>query len=247
MSALSATIQVEFKLFTRTFVNMFFVLAFPSMMLLIFGGIYGNDPMEAFGGRGTIDVSVPAYCALVIAVTAIMSLPLSIANYREKKVLKRFRATPLNPTDILVSQIVVNLVMTAVGIGFLFVLAKLVFNVQFTGNVLAVAFAFLLSTLSMFAVGFVIASLAPGIKSASAIANIVYFPMVFLTGATLPLELMPKTMQNIAKALPLTYVVSLMKGVWIGESLSKHILDMVVLAGILIAGSVISILTFKWE
>ncbi len=67
---------------------------------------------------------------------------------------------------------------------------------------------FLLAIISIFSLGFLIASVSPNMRSANAIANLVYFPMLFLTGATIPMELMPDTMVKISKAIPLTYVVN---------------------------------------
>jgi len=247
LNALWGMTRVEFKLFTRSFINMFFVLAFPSMMLLVFGGIYGNDPQDMFDGHGTVDISVPAYTAMVIAVTAIMSLPLSIAGYREKKILKRFRATPLHPADLLVSQVAANLVMTVAGMLLLLILGKVLFDMHFLGNVLEVVIALLLSVLSMFSLGFVIASFAPDTRSATAIANLVYFPMIFLTGATLPLEIMPDTMVSISKILPLTYAVDMLKEVWLGGHLSNCGLDIAVLLGVALVSTAVAVVTFKWE
>src|SRR5690554_3804187 len=95
---------LEFKLFTRNFLSMFFLLVFPSLMLLLFGGIYGNEPEPIFGGYGTVDVSVPAYAGIIVSVTGLMSLPLAVCEYREKKILKRFQATPLSPAYVIISQ-----------------------------------------------------------------------------------------------------------------------------------------------
>ena len=55
---------IELKLFLREPVGCFFTLLFPPLLLLLFGSIYGNEPTPMFGGRGTVDVSLPAYNAL---------------------------------------------------------------------------------------------------------------------------------------------------------------------------------------
>jgi ABC-2 type transport system permease protein len=247
MKKLFELTTIEFKLFLRTFPNVFFSLIFPSMMLLIFGSIYGNEPSEMFNGYGTVDVSVPAYTAMIIAVTGIMSLPLAVSGYREKKILKRLKATPINPAYILVSQILINILMTFVGMILLLILGKALYDLHFMGDVGVMLFAFLLSILSIFSIGFVIASFAPSMKFATAIANIVYFPMIFLTGATLPLEIMPDTMITISKAIPLTHVVKLLKGLWLGESLSNFTTEIAILSSILVVCTLLSVKTFKWE
>src|SRR5215813_11651172 len=93
---------------TRNFPPLFFGLAFPVMLLALFGGIYGNKPAAQFGGLGTVDVSVPAYVALVLAVAGLTSFPLGMVEYRSRGFLRRLRATPARPSTFLVAQLVVN-------------------------------------------------------------------------------------------------------------------------------------------
>ena len=238
---------LELKLFMRNYLNMFFLLIFPMLMLLLFGGIFGNEPDAMFGGYGTVDISVPAYAGLIISVTGLMSLPLTLSQYREKKILKRFKATPLSPVYVVISQISVHLVMTIAGMLLLFIAAKLVFNLQFVGRVLPVTAVFFLSTLSIFSLGFLVAAVAPNMRAATAIAYLIYFPMLFLTGATIPIELMPETMQKIAEVLPVTHVVKAMKAVWLGETAASVYPSLLILAGFMLVCLVLSLKFFRWE
>lgn len=246
-SALARLTILEFKLFTRNFLNIFFLLLYPSVMLLLFGGIFGNDPTPLFGGHGTVDVSVPAYAGTVISVTGLMILPLTVCEYREKKILKRFRATPLSPLYVIISQLSINLLMTIAGMLLLVLVGKIVFNLHFMGGLLPVAAVFLFSTLSVFSIGFLIAGLAPNMKAATAIAYLVFFPMLFLTGASIPLEIMPKLMQDIANFLPVTHVVKAMKAVWLGESISTVYSSLLILAGVMVVCFLLSLILFRWE
>jgi ABC-2 type transport system permease protein len=175
------------------------------------------------------------------------SPPITLTTYRERKILKRFMATPIKASHLLISQIAVNTFLTILGMLVLLVVGKLVFDMQITGKVPAMIIAFLLSMLSVFAIGFIIASVCPNARSGTVVANLVYFPMIFITGATIPIEIMPGYMVQISKFLPLSYVVHLQKGVWLGGSLVDYKGDLLILLAILIAGIVISILTFKWE
>lgn len=247
MKAFKELVIVEFKCFTRNFINMFFVLIFPAFFLILFGEIYGNDPSPLFDGQGTIDASVPAYMGMIITVTGIMSLPLALASYREKKILKRFKATPMSPFHILVSQILVNLVMTILGAAILIVVGKVKYDLKFDGNVSTVILAFLITIICIFSIGFLIASVVNGTKAANAVANIIYFPMLFLTGATLPLETMPDNIKDISKFLPLTHAIEMLKGVWKGEAISNYNNDIVILLVITLICSIISIKLFRWE
>ncbi|GKX32012.1 transport permease protein [Vallitalea longa] len=237
----------ELKLFSRNFISMFFLLVFPTLMILLFGGIYGNEPNVIFGGVGTVDVSVPAYSGLIISVTGLMSLPLTLCEYREKKILKRYRATPLKVIYVIISQVCVNCLMTIAGMIFLIIIAKLVFGLNFIGNVFEVIIIFILSMLSVFSIGFLIASVAPNMKAANAIANLVYFPMLFLTGATIPIEIMPEFMQKISKFLPVTHAVNAMKDVWLGKGMIHAWVSILVLILVLLVCLIVSLKIFRWE
>ncbi|HHW74065.1 MAG TPA: ABC transporter permease [Firmicutes bacterium] len=244
--ALKLTV-LEGKLFLRNYINVFFLLLFPSLILLLFGGMFGNEPAAIFGGYGTVDVSVPAYAGMIISVTGLMCLPLTLSEYREKKILKRFRATPLSPHYVIIAQIGVNLLMTVVGMLLLFITARIVFDLHFMGDFLPVVAVFLFSTLSIFSLGFLIAAVAPNMMAATAIAYLVYFPMLFLTGATIPIEMMPETMQKIAAVLPVTHVVKAMKAVWLGESIASVSNSLLLLAGITVVCFFLSFKLFRWE
>lgn len=239
--------EFELRLFFRNFINVFFLLLFPTMMLLLFGGIYGNKPQEIYGGFGMVDVSVPAYAGMIISVTGLMNLPLTLCEYREKKILKRFKVTPISPGKVIISQLGINLVMTSLGMLFLLVVAKIVYGLKVPGNLFAIIGVFILSMLSVFSIGFLIAAVAPNMKAASAIANLVYFPMLFLTGATVPLEIMPDTMRIIARFLPVTHVVKAMQGVWLGYGISTYYSSLIILFIVAIVCYLIVLKIFRWE
>ncbi|MGA2362118.1 MAG: ABC transporter permease [Candidatus Aminicenantales bacterium] len=247
MKGLVKLIWVEFKLYMRQPQAAFFTLAFPLLLLFMFGSIYGNKPTPFFGGRGMVDVSTPAYIAIIMGSTGLMSISIVVSTYREKGVLRRFRATPLRPAAILGSQVAVNYVMTLAGTLILVAGAKLVYHMRFNGAVGAVFLGFTLSTLSFLAVGFLIASVARTSRVASILGMLFYFPNIFLSGATVPKEIFPGAMRSFSKVLPMTHVVNLLQGLWIGNPWGKHITELVVLAGFLVVGVVVSAKAFRWE
>jgi len=237
----------ETKLFLREPMAFFFTLIFPLMMLFLFGSMYGNEPSDLLGGLGSVDVSVPAYTAMIIGTTGLISLTISITSYREKGVLRRLRATPLRPQAILIAEVLVLLLTTVVGVALLIIAAKVVYGLRFSGNPLSVLGAFLLSTVSFFALGFVLASLAPTARTGQVVAMVLFYPMLFLSGASLPWELLPEGVKRFARFLPMTHVVSLLRGLWIGEAWSEHLANVGVLAATLVLGVVVSAKTFRWE
>jgi ABC-2 type transport system permease protein len=238
---------MESKLFLREPVGAFFTLIFPLMMLFLFGSIYGNEPSDYFNGYGSVDISVPAYTAMIIATTGLMGLTITIASYRENGVLRRLRTTPVNPLTILSAQVLVLFLMTTIGMVFLVIAGKLVYNMRFEGSLLNVTLGFVLGSLSFFSLGFIIAALMPTARTAQVVGMALLYPMLFLSGAGFPRELLPDTIVKISRFLPLTYVVNLLRGLWIGNSWSQHLSDILVLAGLLIAGVLISLKIFRWE
>ena len=238
---------VEIKLYLRQPEAFFFTLVFPLLLLFLFGGIYGNKPNPFFGGRGTVDVSTPAYMAMIIGSTGLLSIAVVVSGYREKGILRRYRATPLRPAAVIAAQIIVHFAMTLVGAGLLIVAAKIVFNLRFSGRAGSVFLAFTLSCLSFFAAGFLLASLARTSRAANILGLVIFFPNLFLSGATFPKEMFPPIVRTINKALPMTHVVTLLQGLWFGNPWSRHLVEVAVLVGLLVVGVFVSAKAFRWE
>jgi ABC-2 type transport system permease protein len=238
---------MEIKLFLREPLGAFFTLVFPLMMLFLFGSIYGNTPLQMFGGYGTIDISIPAYTAMIIATTGLMSITITMATYREKGILRRLKATPISPFVVLAAQVLVVFLMTTLGMLLLIIAGKVVYNIRFDGDVLSVLAGFVLSSLSFFSLGFILAALIPTARTAQVVGMVLLYPMLFLSGAGFPRELLPAAVKKVSTFLPLTYVVNLLRGLWIGDHWSGHITEVIVLGGMLTAGVIISVATFRWE
>jgi len=247
MRALAKYTWTETKLFLRQPIGAFFTLVFPLMILFLFGSLHGNAPLPEYNGYGTVDVSVPAYIGMIIGTTGIMVLTVTMSAYREKGVLRRLRATPLRPQTILIAQVVVIFTMTVVGMLLLILAAKLVYNLRFDGNPLSVALAFILSSLSFFSLGFVLAAVMRTARTAQVVGLVILYPMIFLSGAAFPLEMMPDGVRRLSNFLPLTHVVTLLRGLWMGDAWNQHTTEIIVLASLLIVGVLISAKTFKWE
>ena len=247
MKSLLRMTWMETKLFLREPIGTFFTLVFPLMLLFLFGEIFGNEPNPTFGGRGTIDISMPIYTAMIIGTTGLMSTTITMATYRENGVLRRLRTTPISPLTVLVAQVTVVFLMTTVGMLLLVAAGRFIYHVQFEGNVLSVLGGFVLCCLSFFGIGFIIAGTMPNARAAQVVGMVLLYPMIYLSGASFPRELLPETIRRISTFLPLTYVVNLLRGLWIGESWSLHLLDAGVLAAMLVVGVLVSVKLFRWE
>lgn len=235
----------EFKLNLREPLSTFFTLVFPLLLLVVFGSIYGNEPDEFLGGYGSVDVSVPGYIGMIVGTIGMLGLPLTLANYRDQGILRRLRATPVKPGQILWSQVAVNVVMTVVGIVLLVAVGRGMYDLQVPEATLAIIPAVMLGAFSFFAVGFVLAGVMPTARSAQAVGMALFYPMLFLSGAAIPRQLMPETVQRIAEFLPLTHVVIILEDLWF---LGKwNMVSLAVVGGILVVCLLVSRRTFRWE
>ncbi|RPJ14032.1 MAG: hypothetical protein EHM37_06445 [Deltaproteobacteria bacterium] len=137
--------------------------------------------------------------------------------------------------------------MTSLGMVLLIVAGKLVYHIRFDGNAWSVLGGFVLSSLSFFGLGFILASVLRTARTAQIVGMVLLYPMLFLSGAGFPRELLPETIKKVSTFLPLTYVVNLLRGLWIGEAWSQHITEVIVLVVMLVVGVLISAKMFRWE
>ena len=247
MKSLLKMTWMEAKLFIREPVAAFFTLVFPLLYLFLFGIISGNEPTPQFGGQRTIDASIPGLTAVIICITGLMAITMTMSTYRDNGVLRRLRTTPISPLVVLVAQVIVVFVMTALGMLLLVIAGKLIYHVNFEGNALSMLAGFVLSSLSFFALGFILAGTMPTARSAWIVGMVLMYPMMFLSGAFFTVEILPAAIQKVSAFMPLTYVVNLLRGLWYGQPWGDHLLDVGVLAGMLVLGIIVSAKTFRWE
>lgn len=248
MRGLNKLILTQFKLFVREPAAFFFTLIFPSALMLLFGAIFGNTPDPQFNpDYGYIDHEVPALAAIIIATVGLMGVPIATATVREQGILRRYRATPMRPFTYFIADVVVYCGVAVMGMILLVTLAKLVYGLRFDGEWWSMAAGFGLGALAFIAVGYVIASLAPTSRVAQVIGQLLFFPMMFLSGAAMPREILPEGVRRVSDFLPLTYVVTLLQGLWQGQAWGEHLPAVTILLVMLGAGAFISSRVFRWE
>lgn len=232
------TCKIEFWLMVRNFFGFFFGLIFPLMMLVLFGTIFGNDPVASGSGLRMMDLSVPGYSVMVMGVAGLMSFPLTLAEYKEMKIYKRFDATPVGKKHIILAQITVNLLLVAIGIAILLVAGRLIYHVQMQGSIFSIGTAGFLSIAAMFSMGFLFTAIGKSAKITHLLCYLFYFIMLFLSGATVPDMLFPESVRNVSKLLPMTYAVDLMQGVFAGDRLVAHSTELLILGVLTLAFTV---------
>ncbi len=158
IKSLSKMTWVEAKLFLREPVGAFFTLAFPLIMLFIFGAIYSNVPAgPGSPGPDAIGTLIPTFMAMVIGITGLMAVTITMATYRENGILRRLRTTPVSPLAVMAAQVAVVFSMTALGTLLLVAAGALFYHARFEGSPLSLLGGFVLGCLSFFGIGFILA------------------------------------------------------------------------------------------
>ena len=240
------TLEMITKIYIRDISGPFFSVIFPIGMVLVFGGIYGNEPSPLFEYRhGAMDAMIPGLIGMIIAVNGVMTLPLNLSEYMTNKVYKRFDATPMGKDNIVVVQLIVYVLATFVSAAIIIIFGKILHNINILGGWHLIILAILLSSASMFAIGFFVASIFKDGKHAQIMSYVIYFLMIFLSGATIPLEIFPEGMRTIANTLPLTHAVTFLQNVFGGQDIRYQVTEILILFGVVAACLSIGIWSYK--
>jgi len=237
---------VETKLFVRDPLTLVFTLGLPLINLVVLAGVFGNTPSpDIYRGVGAIDYYVPAYIGLVIAAFGVVALPVHLTSYRERGVLRRFRASSISIWAVLGSQLIVSIVLAIAGSILLFIVAILMYDIHMPQQVGLLVPAFVLGILSLTAFGFLLGSILPTTRSAQGIGIILYFLMLILGGAGPPPEVLPDVMRLVGDFTPVRYVVLVLQDPWLGFGWDMR--SSLITAGILAGATLLSARFFRWE
>ncbi|MFO8059175.1 MAG: ABC transporter permease [Bacillota bacterium] len=234
-------IRVQALLFLRDPLSVFFTLLFAPAFLVML------EVAAPVSGAADLGIHVPGYAAIVIGVVGLVGVAIEVSTRREAGVLRRFWATPLRPLIYIISDVVVSFAMITLGILLLFLLAGIVYGAQPVGSLAALALGVFLGAAAFLALGYLLASLAPSARAATVMGNVLIFPMLGLSGATVPQEIMSETMRSLARFIPLTHVVTLLQGLWSGEPMSEHLTEVAVLTAICVVATAAAARMFRWE
>ncbi len=239
---------IEIKIFFREPLGAIGTVIVPVLVFILLGRVATKlmSPSRV-AAANMFQVDVPVFAAILIALNAVLSLVAIIAIYREGGILKRLRATPLRPATILTAHVLVKLLLTAVTLTLTLLAGKRYYPMGADIPLAAFALALLISTWSILSVGFLIASIVPTARFAQPIGAVILYPMLALSGLFVPLSAMPPALQAVAKALPLTYSVSLLRGIWRGDAWSAHTGNILALAVLFVICTAISSRVFRWQ
>ncbi|MEJ3746338.1 ABC transporter permease [Actinomycetes bacterium KLBMP 9797] len=246
MSALSRLTATETKLFFREPMIVFFALAFPAILLVILGTVPAfREPDENLGGLRVIDLYVPIIVVMGLAVFALNGLSQLFATYREKGVLRRMRTTPVKPSVMLGAQLLMSTILSVVTMVVVLAIGRLVFDVRLPRQLPAYLTGYVLAAMSMFAIGLLVASIAPTGKSAGAIGSVLFFPLAFFAGLWIPRDSMNDALRTISDFTPLGAGVQTLQDAATGDW--PQLLHLAVMLGWTIVAGGLAARYFRWE
>ena len=239
---------IEIKVFFREPLGALGTVLMPVLVFVLLVKVGSRvAPNTEFTSSSVFRIDVPVFAAILISLNAVLSLVAIIAIYREGGILKRLRATPLRATTILTSHVIVKLLLTAATLTLTIMLGKRYYPIGADVPLVAFGLALIITTWSILSLGFVIASIVPTARFAQPVGAGILYPMLALSGLFVPFNVMSPTLQKIASLLPLTYSVSLLRGIWRGDSWSAHMGDIGALVLVFAICTALSARLFRWE
>ena len=161
MNKFFTMLKTELKLSIRGMDMIIFALCMPVVVVVILGVIYGNKPAAPGSEYTFLQQSFGALSTIAICAGGIMGLPLVISDYRQKKILKRFKVTPTSPALLLAVQVAIYALYSLVSLALLILVAALFFEFRFPGSWGLFFAAYLLVMLSTFSIGMMVGGLSP--------------------------------------------------------------------------------------
>jgi ABC-2 type transport system permease protein len=208
---------VELKLFIREPLTVVFTFAIPLMLLYVLGGVFGNKATAGvYRGVGPMNFYVPAYVALTVAAVGLIALPVHLASYKERGVLRRFRASTIPLWAVIGAQIAVTFIIGIVASLLLGAAATITYHPEAPHSLPGVVLAFILGALAFAVAGLFLGLALSTARAAQGAGVLLWFTMMLISGSGPPLEVLPSSLRTAGDVLPLKHVVTLIQDPWLG-------------------------------
>jgi ABC-2 type transport system permease protein len=246
VSTLFKLTWVEIKLFIREPITVIFTLALPLIFLFVMGGVFGNTPNpDVYRGVGAMDYYMPSYYGLIMMAIGTVALPVHLAGYRERGVLRRFRASSFSVWSVLGSQTNVSFIIAIAGSVLITILGIAVYHPHLPVHPGQLVAAFVIGTVCFTCFGFFLGAVLPSTRSAQGIGLLLFFVMMILGGAGPPPEVMSGGMQFIGEITPLHWVIYMLQNPWLG--FEWHTNASLITVGVTVVSAGLAARFFRWE
>jgi len=208
-------LATELRLLTRDPMTLTFVLAFPIISMLIIGGSFGTEPDEVFPVNPS-HWYVASYFTVVIGSTGLIMLPVHIASYRERGVLRRFAASGFPRWSFSLAELAMGLGSIAVAGPLLLAVAAPVYGLPEVESPVRVAVGITAASVAFVSLGVLLGTVLPSARSAQAVGLMLFFPSFLLGVGGPPPAVMAEPLREIAERLPLALANDAIREPWLG-------------------------------
>lgn len=197
---------------------------------------------------GAIDFLLPGILAMSIMQLGVFSVAFAFVSLKASGALRRIQATPTHPVQFVVAQAVTRLLIGVLQVVLLTVLGIWLFGFHLLGNPAEFLFVALFGTLVFLALGFIVAGYAKDENQAAPLANMITFPMLFLSGTFFPRDGFPTWLKHVTDYFPLTYLADALRRIANeGAHLTQLGGDLLGLAVWGVVLFIIAVRVFRWE
>lgn len=248
MSNVLAFTKIELIKYTRQPLVIAFGVLFPVFWVIMNGTIFKNYPSEILGGYGTVDFMLPAFIFMIILVTGLSSLPLVLAKNYETKVIKRYSFTPVKKYQYLMALYLGNFVAVVIPTIIMFVVAYLIYDIRIPSifNILLLFIVMFFISIVISSFGIFIASIVKGFQSTLSVSLLIYFILLFISGCTVPMPVLPDVIRNISSYIPFSKMVLLLQNIWL-ENTVDIVSNIIITVVSLITLFTLASISFKWS
>ncbi len=242
LRAATALFIGHLKTFLRSRTALYWSLAFPLFFLFIFGFVFGHSSPEGIG------FLLPGLLTITVISGSFYGVAMRVVSEREAGILRRHRVTPVSPVAVVLAYAAMGLVTLVLSLLLQIVVARLVFHAHIAAAPGSLAVVLVSGALALIPLGLIVGSVARDMRTAPAISNLVFFPLMFLSGAAIPFMMLPEWMQSAARFVPTTWLVESLQGLLVrGEGLASLAGPVTVLLLTSVAGIALNSLLFRWE
>lgn len=247
MKSFKTLLKTEIMLSIRDMNMTIFAIIMPAVITIIIGMVYGKRPAFEGAEYSFMQQSFGALATIAICAGGVMGLPLVISYYRQRKILKRFKVTPISPSKLLIVQVVMYTLYAVASLLIVWAVMAIFFDFHFIGSIARFIVAYFMVLISMFSIGVMVGGVASNEKTAGIIASLLYFPMLIFSGTTLPYEAMPESLRKLADVLPLTHGIKLIKAATLGLPMDGVWFSTAITLSIAVVCIFVSLRFFRWE
>jgi ABC-2 type transport system permease protein len=243
-SAFRNLVRTEARLLVREVVPLLWGVVFPMILLSIIGTL-SHGPDKSLGGFSLVAAYEPILIAFTLATFALQGLPVVLAGYRERGILRRLNATPVGAGRLLGAQLTVNISVSLLATIGIVIVGDAAFGVGLPGQPGGFLLALVLTGTAMLTLGLLVASLARTGRVAAAAGSMLFLPLMFFAGLWTPQATMPAALRRIGDDTPLGAAVSALQHSMAGQW--PPAASLAVLAGYTVAFGALAWRFFRWE